>query len=183
MTEETGAVLQYLRSESRTWQQLNNNKCARTHRYLHIHKYTHTNIHKYTHHHMHVHMDTYTYTYAYIHTQIYAHHYMHIHTDTYTDIYMNMSSLKWNSFRLHLPVYFEALIWCPQARSPPRGTDPSLTSPRQSKSRYRDAGPQPRQSCCFRCQRVSAAFIFKGKTEKPLGYLLRATLLNTSLKP
>ena len=184
--EETGAVLQYMRSESQTWQQLNNNKCARTHRYLHIHKHTHIYTQIYippyacTHGYPHIHLCIHTYTN--IHTTICTYTQILVHTHTYTDIYMNMSSLKWNSFRLHLPVYFEASIWCPQARPPP-GTDPSLTYLRQSKSRYRDVGPQPRQSCCFRCQRVSAAFIFKGKTEKPLGYLLRATLLNTSLKP
>jgi len=127
------------------------------------HTLMHTYIHKYTHHYMHIHTDTCTYTYV--------HRHIHEH------VLPKMKQLLAAS-----PSVFWSIHLVPPSPAPP-GTDPSLTSPRQSKSRYRDVGPQPRQSCCFRCQRVSAAFVFKGKTEKPLGYLLRATLLNTSLKP
>ena len=121
---------------------------------------------------------THTLMHTYIHK--YTHHYNHIHTDTCTYTYMHRYIREHVLLKMKQPFgcISQGVLKHPPGAplSTPPGTDPSLTSLRQSKSRYRDVGPQPRQSCCFRCQRVSAAFIFKGKTEKPLGYLLRATL-------
>ena len=148
---------------------------------MHIHvPHMHT-THKYTHHHVHVHTDTSTYTNTYIYTD----HCMHIHTHTYTHIHKYIHEyipLKMKErFGDFLPCVFSSVHVVPASPAMP-GTDPSLTSPCQSMSRRRDAGPRPRRSCCFQCQQVSAAFIFKGKTEKPSGYLNKATLLTTSFK-
>ena len=170
-----------MRLQSQTWQLNNVQVLTDIYIYANTHTYTQIYIPSYacTHGYPHIHLCMHTYTN--IHTTICTYTQILAHTHTRTDIYMSMSSLKWNSLSAASPSVFWSIHLVPPSPAPP-GTDPSLTSPHQSKSRYRDAGPQPRQSCCFRCQRVSAAFIFKGKTEKPLGYLLRATLLNTSLK-
>ena len=137
--------------------------------------------------HTNIHTTMCTYTQIPPHTQIhtyiqttvctYTHTYTHIHKYIHEYIPLKMKE-RFGDF---LPCVFSSVHVVPASPAMP-GTDPSLTSPCQSMSRRRDAGPRPRRNCCFQCQQVSAAFIFKGKTEKPSGYLNKATLLTTSFK-
>ena len=108
---------------------------------------------------------------TYVHTRTL---YTHSQTCTQTHSFLKMKQ----TFGCFAPGYLEVLVRCPQTWP----ADPSLTSPCQSRSLCKNVGRQPQRSCCSRCQRESAAFIFKGKRETLSGYLNKAMLLNDSFK-